>query len=401
MQFVGYPLCRSLPDRDKAAKLVKFHLASSDTRFVLISGRARGRPTAPLTNTALMDKTIPEKRRIAFFKRQDLESFGVEISDPMFLGHEPEPLTEELSENSRAIFALYVADLDDRAEKIVAVSCRKLEVCAFENVEVCEARALFNQDVDKSEMAILGYAWCLARFHSGHNFDARTGLPTAQRVDGRARFIKLEDGKKCSVYPRTDPVAIVLIESPDGNSILLASNKRRRARTYFSCIAGFIEPGEALEDAVKREVWEESGVKLHSIEYQASQPWPLSASMHHPQLMLGLKGRATKRQIEMHDDENSAVRWFSSDEIGELLKEASTESNIKSIEVGGGDKLRLPGSYSIAGHLIRKWHKENSKAQELLKTKFLFLATASFALMIAVLLFGINRFNETVFLQDI
>merc|ERR1719461_1675090 len=111
----------------------------------------------------------------------------------MFLGFEREHSAEELSEKTRATFALYVPDLDDRAKQISLMTSRDLEVCEFHHLEVCEARFLFTKGVDESEMAILGYAWCLSRFHKSHAFDIQTGRPTQSRVDGHARIIQLDD----------------------------------------------------------------------------------------------------------------------------------------------------------------------------------------------------------------
>jgi NAD+ diphosphatase len=140
-------------------------------------------------------------------------------------------------------------------------------------------------------------------------------------------------------FPRTDPAVIVAITSAlDPDRLLLGSNALWEANRY-SCFAGFVEAGESAEGAVRREVLEESGVRVASIAYRGSQPWPYPRS-----LMLGFFAVAEDdAQAHADGEEIRDLRWFTRDEIGAGLR-------------GEGDLL-LPGAASIAHALIRDWYE--------------------------------------------
>lgn len=140
-------------------------------------------------------------------------------------------------------------------------------------------------------------------------------------------------------FPRTDPAVIVAITSArDPDRLLLGSNVLWDANRY-SCFAGFVEAGESAEAAVGREVLEESGVRVASIHYRGSQPWPYPRS-----LMLGFFAVAEDdAQAQADGEEIRDLRWFTSDEIGAGL-------------AGEGDVM-LPGAASIAHALIRDWYE--------------------------------------------
>ncbi|WP_214468281.1 NAD(+) diphosphatase [Microbacterium flavescens] len=139
-------------------------------------------------------------------------------------------------------------------------------------------------------------------------------------------------------FPRTDPAVIVAITSTrDPDIVLLGSNALWGAERY-SCFAGFVEAGESLEAAVQREVAEESGIEVATVEYRGSQAWPYPRS-----LMLGFLAVAADDDAARADGEEiAAVRWFTREEIGAAL-------------AGEGDVV-LPGRASIAHRLISEWH---------------------------------------------
>lgn len=145
-------------------------------------------------------------------------------------------------------------------------------------------------------------------------------------------------------FPRTDPAVIVAVTSarhPD--RLLLGSNALWEANR-FSCFAGFVDAGESLESAVRREVHEESGVRVADLSYRGSQAWPYPRS-----LMLGFWATAAEDDAaEADGDEIAAVRWFTRDEIGAGLR-------------GEGDVI-LPGPASIAHQLITDWHAGQASA---------------------------------------
>jgi NAD+ diphosphatase len=139
-------------------------------------------------------------------------------------------------------------------------------------------------------------------------------------------------------FPRTDPVAIMLVT--DGERCLLGRQPRFPAGMY-SCLAGFIEPGETIEDAVRREIREEAGIRVGPVTYLASQPWPFPAS-----LMIGCRGEALTTDIVREEEELEDCRWFSLDEARAML--ASTHP----------DGLLAPNPIAIAHHLLKAFVEE-------------------------------------------
>lgn len=142
-------------------------------------------------------------------------------------------------------------------------------------------------------------------------------------------------------FPRTDPAVIVAVESADGERLLLGANANWAGRMY-SCFAGFTEAGESLESTVHREIEEESGVRLSSLRYVSSQPWPFPRS-----LMLGFRAVVVDENEARPDGEEIIdVRWFSRAEIGSAL--------------AGEGPVGLPGPASIARALIIAWYEERA-----------------------------------------
>jgi NAD+ diphosphatase len=135
-------------------------------------------------------------------------------------------------------------------------------------------------------------------------------------------------------FPRTDPVVIMLITH--GNDVLLGRNAAWPAG-MFSLLAGFIEPGETLEAAVRREVWEEAGVRVGRVGYLASQPWPFPAS-----LMFGCRGEATTTAITVDPAELETALWVSRERLAGVL-------------AGQDSVIRAPRSGAIAQFLMQMW----------------------------------------------
>lgn len=142
-------------------------------------------------------------------------------------------------------------------------------------------------------------------------------------------------------FPRTDPAVIVAVESRDGERLLLGANANWGGRMY-SCFAGFAEAGESLETTVHREIEEESGVRLHSLRYVSSQPWPFPRS-----LMIGFRAVVDDEDAARPDGQEIIdVRWFTRAEIGSALE--------------GEGPVGLPGKASIARALIAGWYEERA-----------------------------------------
>src|SRR5215217_7397802 len=186
--------------------------------------------------------------------------------------------------------------------------------------------------VPADELGILAEAKALLFWHSRHRFCPNCGAPTAVSSAGFRR-----DCAACGAqhFPRTDPVAIMLVHR--GEHCLLGRQARFIANSY-SCLAGFIEPGETIEDAVRRETFEEAGIEVGAVRYGASQPWPFPSS-----LMIGCFGEALTEAITLDRDELEDGRWFGKDEVRLMLAREHP------------DGLITPPPMAIAHFLMRSW----------------------------------------------
>ncbi|MDT8439753.1 MAG: NAD(+) diphosphatase [Wenzhouxiangellaceae bacterium] len=191
-----------------------------------------------------------------------------------------------------------------------------------------------------ADAAVLAYARALLYWNRQHRWCGACGAPTESLRAGHMRKCSNDE---CARYhfPRTDPAVIMLVEHPndDGRGPrCLLGHARRFPDGMYSTLAGFVEPGESLEQAVAREVLEESGVRIEPPCYFASQPWPFPGSV-----MLGFFARASSTEIVLEDDEISDARWFTPDELHQAG------------EWDSGAALCLPRGDSIARRLIEHW----------------------------------------------
>ncbi|QNE47507.1 NAD(+) diphosphatase [Glaciihabitans sp. INWT7] len=194
-----------------------------------------------------------------------------------------------------------------------------------------DLRALGSTFSDR-DAGLFTAALALANWHDSHPFSPRTGMAT---ISGQGGWVRTDTESGREVFPRTDPAIIVGIVDAD-DRILLGHNAMWPANRY-SLLAGFVEPGESLESAVEREVFEESGIRVVDPVYLGSQPWPFPAS-----LMLGFMARvdpALESILTPDGAEILDLRWFSRDELTESL-----------------DDIGLPGHTSIARAIIEHWY---------------------------------------------
>jgi NAD+ diphosphatase len=195
--------------------------------------------------------------------------------------------------------------------------------------------------LNAQDAALLSYARGMVHWHRTHRHCGRCGTPMANQKGGMLRRCRDET---CGgvAFPRIDPAIIVLVESGglhgDGTPRCLLGRAPGWPKGIYSTLAGFVEPGESLEETVAREVREESGIGIREVRYQASQPWPFPSS-----LMLGFHATARTLEITLHDKELEDARWFSAAE----LREAGTW--------GEDHALCLPRRDSIARFLIEVW----------------------------------------------
>ena len=196
-----------------------------------------------------------------------------------------------------------------------------------------------------TDLAIYGGARSLIDWHARHRFCAQCGAPTVLAKGGWQRNCATpedngsgsgEGGCGASHFPRTDPVAIMLVEN--NGDLLLGRGERFPPRSY-SALAGFIEPGESIEDAVSREVLEEAGVAVRDVTYIASQPWPFPS-----QLMIGCHGFSDTRELTVDYTELEDARWFTRDEVAEAMERGSKATSFVS-----------PPKTAIAHYLLKQW----------------------------------------------
>lgn len=187
-----------------------------------------------------------------------------------------------------------------------------------------------------ADLAIYGTARSLVNWHARHRFCAVCGGATAPAKGGWQRTCGA-----CAAehFPRVDPVTIMLVEH-DGQ-LLLGRQPRFPAGNY-SALAGFVEPGETIEEAVAREVFEEAGVQVRDMTYISSQPWPFPSN-----LMIGALVHADDPALTIDHNELEDARWFTRSEVAEAI-EASLRGE-------DGVAFNAPGARAIAHHLLRWW----------------------------------------------
>jgi NAD+ diphosphatase len=169
--------------------------------------------------------------------------------------------------------------------------------------------------LQQSDLATLAQARSLLHWHQRHRFCANCGHQTEMKDGGYRRHCP-----HCTTdhFPRTDPVIIIIVRT--GDEILMGRQASWPAGRY-SALAGFMEPGETIEEAARREVLEESGIRVGAMTYVASQPWPYPSS-----LMIGLIGEALNRDIVIDKTELEDARWFSRPETAAMLDERHPEA---------------------------------------------------------------------------
>jgi NAD+ diphosphatase len=188
--------------------------------------------------------------------------------------------------------------------------------------------------VPAEELGMLAMAKSLLDWHRRHRFCANCGAATQPAQAGFRR-----DCSACGAqhFPRTDPVVIMLITRGDR---CLMGRQPRFADRMYSCLAGFLEPGETIEEAVRRETFEEAGIRVGAVRYMTSQPWPFPSN-----IMIGCIGEALTDEISFDGEELEDARWFTKDDVRRMLE-------------GTHEHFDSPSPIAIANRLIREWVQE-------------------------------------------
>ena len=201
-----------------------------------------------------------------------------------------------------------------------------------ETVKAVDFRSIVAQGLlAPAVLGALAQGASLLAWHASHRFCGKCGNPTEMRAGGYKRACT-----NCGAehFPRTDPVAIMLAVT---QRRCVLGRSKHFAPGMYSALAGFIEPGETIENAVRRETLEESGIRLGRVVYHASQPWPFPHS-----LMIGCFGEALNEDINADLEELEDCRWFSRDEVRAMLDKTH-------------ESLSVPPASAIAHQLIRDW----------------------------------------------
>jgi len=205
---------------------------------------------------------------------------------------------------------------------------------------VIDARSIAVQGLLPPEwLGPLGEAKSLLYWHRRHRFCAVCGQTTELKSGGWKRICPSCEAEH---FPRTDPVAIMMAVKGD-NCVL--GRQSRFPPGMYSCLAGFIEPGETIENAVRRELFEEAGVRTGAVRYLASQPWPFPGSM-----MIGCIAEALDDELVIDGEELEDARWFSREEVISMIKGEHP------------DGLLAPQPIAIANAIMRAWALEGETA---------------------------------------
>jgi NAD+ diphosphatase len=186
--------------------------------------------------------------------------------------------------------------------------------------------------VPTSQLAAIAMAKSLVNWHQRHGYCANCGARSVMREGGWKR-----DCPTCKAehFPRTDPVVIMLVTSGDK---VLMGRQRHFLPGMYSCLAGFVEAAETIEDAVRREIFEESGIHCTDVGYYMTQPWPYPSS-----LMIGCTARALNEDIVVDRSELEDARWFDRTEATLMIRREHP------------DGLAGPHPFAIAHHLLGRW----------------------------------------------
>ncbi len=233
-------------------------------------------------------------------------------------------------EGGRAVFAVDISHWTPDAAEEPANEAEQRHPALPVDHAFCELRSCMTA-LDPREAELAATARALLGWHRSHRFCARCGAESAPARGGWVRVCASCGGQH---FPRTDPVVIMLVVS--GPRVLLGRSPHW-PESMYSLLAGYMEPGECMEAAVRREVMEEAGVRVGAVRYLASQPWPFPAS-----LMLGCLAEAESEAIILDPVELEDAMWVSRTELLDVI--AGTHPRIRPFRPG-----------AIAGFLLRNW----------------------------------------------
>ena len=251
------------------------------------------------------------QEKLGWLSFDDLTRLGVD-GTAIFLG----------TNGGEAHFVVDISKFESAVQELLESNDRRFE----------DARTA-TEVLSHADSGIVAQARAQVSWHTRNGFCAICGHETRMKRGGQVR-----ECSKCEAqnYPRTDPVVITVVS--DGDLCLLGRSRGRGSATNrYSALAGFVDQGESIEEAVAREVMEEAGIQVENVRYHSSQPWPFPSS-----LMIGCHADAATTDISMDNEEMEDVRWFHRDEVLLAL-------------TGKSENLAIPAPIAIAHHLIKAW----------------------------------------------
>lgn len=231
----------------------------------------------------------------------------------------------------------------------IALDVSEVAVQLGKHVHLMDLRHLLNY-LSPVELARAGHAVALSQWHHSHRYCPKCGSVTIPIAAGCKRECTQHDTHK--QYPRTDPVIIVLVyySSPQGDYALLGRSLKLPAG-MLTCLSGFIDVGESIEEAVVREVAEEAGVQVTSVRVIGSQPWPLGRGGSH-ELMIGCIAQATSMELNIDHNEMAECRWVTRSELKDVFQLVASQSPSGNMEKQHAPFF-IPPPMAIAHHLIK------------------------------------------------
>ncbi|KAI6001668.1 NUDIX hydrolase domain-like protein [Pisolithus orientalis] len=320
---------------------------------------------------------ITQKRTLALLPTDDVRPLlGIEpyFGQGQFEGeanHSDAPVLEAARLRGTRIVFLGLKEADSLAAAALPSSDFKdpqatvanLEGTPFFTIEVADLEdSLVKEAIQTSQSlmyspaAVFAEARSMVDWNRRNKFCPACGSPTYSLWAGwKLSCTSCPSGRGTQnfCHPRTDPVVIMVVMDESGDKILLGRN-------FYSALAGFVEPGESYEDAVKREMWEEAGVRVRNVRYHSGQPWPFPAN-----LMLGFYATADSSAPIRTDLDNELedARWYTREEVlAVLAHQAGAHSATSSHDSAGEVEplFKMPPPTAIAGVLIKQWAEGNS-----------------------------------------